>query len=839
MKLCKVILLFLLSFPLPHTKAQGLLFASEDSLLTQRTSLHLFNKDAPVFHEHVFVKFDLSLWDKSNLGYVFDLTDKENSYSLSYLFTNGEGFLNLNIDSKSNKLRIPLATSLLQKRRWIKVSVDFDLRGDRVVVSVDGTSYRADGFGFKPDMAANFIFGKNQYYTEVPNMAIKNIELGDGRRNYSFPLDEWRGTAIHDSEGEITGFVENPVWLINESFFWKPLYTGSFSDVAGLNFNPTDQNLFIFTKDSLITYDPLSSKADGRAYANKMPVPMVLGKSIFNTRQNKCYVYELFDVPRGMPSIASLDMDTGHLSWKVVGRDALPSQLHHHNIFYDPRQDKFYLFGGYGLYRYHNTFLQYNDTTDKWQQAAFGGDTISPRFFSAIGPSDKEGELFLFGGYGNESGSQVVGGKQYYDFYRIDLATHRIRRCWTISPANRVFVPANNLVLSEDKRYFYALCYPHEMAKTELKLYRFLVKDGSYEVVSAPIPMRSMRIESDVNLFYSKQTGDFVCAVQEFEDRKRSVVKLYSLASPPVSETSYIQASRPPEPPATRRLIYILAPLLAAGILVVGFLVGKRAKERVGPAVATPGQDPIPEWTVGQVEVKRNAVYLLGEFAVFDKAGTDITHLFSPKIKQLFVLILLNSKEGSGISSKKISAKLWPDKDIVKTKNIKGVTFNHLRSIISDIDGIELVFQNDTYSFKMEDTFYCDYGVVLDCMAGGEGVGDLLDHFLLVSRGTFLRDMPEALLDHHRTSYEDRLTRVLLVELEKLYETRNLKMALEVAKLILCMDAFNEEALKYQLKSGRRLKGIEYSRKAYDQFTEDYKRSLGIAYHVSFDKIVG
>ena len=409
----KIVLPFLLCFHVLNARAQGLLFKSNDSLLTQRTSLSVFGSDAPVFHDHFFVNFDLSLWDNSNLGYVFDLSDKDNSYSLSYLYTNNAGSLNFNIDCKSNKIKIPLPDSLLKKKKWIKVKIDFDLKGDKVIIQIDSLTWYADKLGFKDRMPASLVFGKNQYYTEVPNMAIKDLEVGNGRKGYSFPLNEWGGNSIHDSNGDVTGFVENPVWMINESYFWKPVYWQSFKDVAGLNFHTRDQRLFIFTKDSLITYDPASRYTFRRAYGNKLPVPMVLGKSIFNARENKCTIYELFDIPGGMPSVASLNMDPNNLKWTTIGRTGLPHQLHHHNIFYDPGQDKFCLFGGYGSYSYHNAFLQYNDTLDKWENVVFKGDTITPRFFAAVGPSDKKEELFLFGGYGNESGNQVVGGRQY------------------------------------------------------------------------------------------------------------------------------------------------------------------------------------------------------------------------------------------------------------------------------------------------------------------------------------------------------------------------------------------------------------------------------------------
>ncbi|HLZ86004.1 MAG TPA: hypothetical protein VKQ52_02135 [Puia sp.] len=859
-KVAKIILLLTLSFPILITNAQGLQFKSEDSLLTQRTSYHVFNSPAPVFHDRFSIAFDLSLWDNANLGYVLNLADKDNSYSLSYLYTNGAGNLNFSIDSKSNKLSIPLPAAFLKKNNWFRVRIDFLLKEDKVIIRIDGNTWQADHLGFKDDMPANLVFGKNQYYTEVPNMAIRDLEIGNGRKSYHFPLNEWSGNTVHDSNGESTGYVENPLWLINGSYFWRPVYSQSAKNVAGLNFDPLDQDLFIFTQDSLVTYDPASKRAMAAAYANKIPVNMVLGKSIFNARENKCYIYELFDVAKGAPSVAALNMDRNNLKWSIVGKDALPYQLHHHNIFYDSRQDQFFLFGGYGHYSYHNAFLRYNDTTDRWEHTGFKGDTITPRFFAASGPSDNPDELLLFGGYGNESGSQVVGGKQYYDLYRINLKDHSVKKCWQITPHNEVFVPANNLILSGDKKYFYALCYPHELAATELKLYKFSLSDGSYEVVSAAIPMASLRIETDVNLFYSHKTDEFFCTVQEFSDRNSSTIKVYSLTSPPVSTATYLASLRPTKKPGMAFIFYLFPVFLVVSAALIWFFFGRKKNKRItqtpaqqpaAPPAAEPqaalAAPPLPASPLPAIERNRNAVYLLGEFLAFDRKGKNITHLFSPKIKQLFVLILLHSTgrngttsnspggTGAGIGSRKISAKLWPEKDPAKTKNIKGVTFNHLRNIISDIEGIELIFQNDNYSFTIAEPFFCDY-----CILAGprQNPETFPDHFRLMTRGPLLQDMPDALMDDFKSSYEERLTTQLLPELKNKYESGDYKWALEIAKLILGMDPFNEEVLKYQLKSYRKWKGIEYSRRAYVQFTQDYERSLGVAYHVSFDKIV-
>lgn len=833
----KAVFLFILVFYASNSKAQGLIFNSNDSLLTKRTSLQVFGPEVPVFKNHLSISFDLSLWDNDHLGYVFILADKDNSYSLSYLYRDGAGYLNFNIDRKSNKIKIPLQASLLKKENWMKVRVDMDLINDKVSIYINGVVYKETQFGFKDQIAGNLVFGKNQYYTEVPNMAIKNLTVGDGEKNYSFPLDEWKGNQLHDQEGDVTGTVENPVWRINESYFWKPAYSQFFREVVGLNFNTTNQSLFIFKKDSLITFDSELKRPTATPYKNKLPVSLVLGKSIFNAKENKCYIYELFDIAKGMPSVASLNMDMNNLRWETIGKTILPQQQHHHNVFYDLKRDTFYIFGGYGGYKYHNTFLKYDRTADQWERVFFKGDTIMPRFFAAIGNSDNPDELFLFGGYGNESGNQVVGGKQFYDLYRINLKDHTVKKCWAMHPNGKdVFVPANNLVLSADKKYFYALCYPHEVAKTEIKLFKFAIRDGSYDVVSAPIPVTSERIESDINLFFNHNTNEFYCTIQEFTDRINSSIRIYSLLAPPVSSVSYLKSLAPQKGPYS---LWISIGIPAAGLLLIAIILLVRYKRRPKASLPEPEKDTSLPVEKKNAEHRKNAVHLLGEFLVFDKNGRDITYLFSPKIKQLFILILLNSRNGIGITSKKISATLWPEKDLAKTKNIKGVTFNHLRNSISDIDGVELAFVNDNYQFKVSADFFCDYlliNSIIKEIANNDQL--LLTHFDTISRGTLLGDMHDQWLDEFKNEYEEQLTQVLLPELKRYYDAGDVKMVLELAKIVLDTDPFNDAALKYQLKGLRKLKGIDYSKKIYDQFVIEYKKSFGTEYPISFDKII-
>jgi len=838
LKVYKIVFLFILLVPALKSQAQGLMFNSNDSLMGERTSYTVFSSDVPAFYDHLRMNFDLSLWDNEHLGYVFNIIDgHKNSYSLTYIYNiDGSPALNFNIDSKSNKIKIPLRLSQLNKRIWINVKVDINLKANTVAFFVNGQVYRASDFGFESKIIPTITFGKNPHYSDVPKMAVKNLIVSDDNKTFTFPLNEWSGNEVHDGSGEIRGHVDNPVWLINSSYFWEKRIAFSFREVAGANFNPKDQSLLIFKSDSLIHYDMRSGRISAQAFQNKTPVPLFLGKSILNTAENKLYAYEVLRASKPGPCVASLDLAT--LKWDIVGNANIKEQRHHHNIFYDKDQHDLYLFGGYGSFAYHNDFFRLNTQTDNWDKIAFTGDRITPRFFSASSQANGNNEVYIFGGYGNQSGNQIVGGRHFYDLYRVNLTNHTIKKCWEIKPNEEDFVPTNNLIMAKDGRYFYALCYPHEHPKTQLRLYRFSIKDGSYQAVSGTIPVTSERIESDINLFFNPVQDEFLCAIQEFTDPNRSTIRILALEFPPVSQQDYEQSQKAiaPASPVFKYVIFGLAAVLVIGLTIV--LIKKRREEQAA-------REPLGEEDPGTVvinkkndEKRANAIYLLGEFTVYDKSSRDITYLFSPKIKQLFILLLLNSRNATGVVSKKISTILWPDKDVVKTKNIKGVTINHLRNIIADIEGIELTFLNDTYCFKLDDKLFCDYFTVTGALEQiNNSEAAVLQYFDLIARGGLLQYIPETWLDDIKLGYEETLMPVILPQVKKIYESGDFRKALDIARVVLNIDPFNDTALKYKLKALRRIKGIEYARKVYDEFTAEYEKSLGISYQVPFDKI--
>ncbi len=52
---------------------------------------------------------------------------------------------------------------------------------------------------------------------------------------------------------------------------------------------------------------------------------------------------------------------------------------------------------------------------------------------------------------------------------------------------------------------------------------------------------------------------------------------------------------------------------------------------------------------------------------------------------------------------------LWPDKEGEKLKNSRGVTINNLRKVLSELDGIELIYENGYYRLTHTPELHCDY----------------------------------------------------------------------------------------------------------------------------------
>lgn len=845
----RLCLLFLLTGMTLFAYSQGLLFQANDKEIKERTSLQIFQEgEIPCFTKNFQLSFELSIRDFDTFGYVFLLKEDQGKtkYSFTYTYLDGENStFKFNTDGKENHYSLNLRNDALAYQ-WIPVSFAFDLQQDVLTIRIGDNEKKITSLGLKDTFCPHLFFGRYDYILDMPTFAIRNLKLeGDRSHSYTFPLNENEGEEVHTSTGKVLGTVVNPVWLINGSYHWEKLFEYSFQTPSGITFEPDSQRLIIFSQDSLLTYNLLKRQPQKYSYSNKLPVKLQLATHFMNTTDGKLYVYELNNLPLGDATVAALDLN--NQEWKQTGVAALPVQLHHHDGFWDETTGKYLVFGGFGNKRFNNTFLEYDIEGDRWDTLSYSGDRIIPRYFSGMAVNKNREHIYVFGGMGNESGEQSVGRNYLHDLYLLDRKQQSVRRLWQNASGHRLVV-ARDMILTPDEKYIYALCYPEYLSDTYLQLYRLTVDDGTMKALGDSIPMRSEEIMTNANLYYNSLTHEYYCTTTEFDKKGHTVIRTYVLSAPPVSLDeirSYGSRSS-----LEIRWLWIMAGigvlLLAGGVL---FVRKKRGIQRnavlesssvlmsppVGrePDKSVQGKETLAKEDFESSLVRPNAVYLFGPFTVIDRNGRDITHLFSSRLRQVFIYILLHSTH-NGVLSASLNEVFWPDKPDDKVKNLKGVTINQIRKNLAELDGVELVHDKGYFRLVFTDC-YCDY-FRFRTLKNAEEVENELG--ILLMRGKFLDGMDAGMMDHFKQKVEEFLSSFLPLEIERLYQQHKYDAVIRFCNVLFRVDPVNELALAYGMHALNHTGSSQEAILQYSLFVREYRQMMNEEYSTSYAELM-
>lgn len=833
MKIRLLLLITTLTFISDLVFSQGLGFKSIDSQIANRTSYTVFAEHPFQFKDKFSLSFDLSILDPNSFGFicVIDAENSNKDYSLAYIKVNqNTSHLKLNLKGEENLLTIPIKSSLLGKGKWINVMLNFDLNGNHVTVTVNNDNFEIDGASLDNLEIAQIYFGKNENLIDVPSFSIRNLNVRSSNLNYNFKFKEYAGNTVHDQNGRAVGRVENPVWLINDSYHWKHRFSYSVDQLVAANYDQASMKIYIAEKDSLAMFDMGKNTFAKKAYANSLSVPVRLGSSFF--ANNKLFVYEVNDVPYNSPTIASIDLNS--YKWQNNSFLRLGQQRHHHNAYLNDENQQLIIFGGFGNNRLSNSFNTYNIPTNSWSTLDFTGDVITPRFFAGMGSLNDK--LILFGGVGNKTGDQSIGKIYYYDCYSIDLKEKHITKLWELDRSNEKLVSTRNLIFSEDKSSFYTLCYPEYIPKTHIKLYKYNINTGKSLVLGDSIPVISEEILTNANLYLNSNNKELYCVIQEVKDGKKTKISVYSIDNPPIStEELDINTSR-----ENKLLYYIIGGILL--VLLIIFVLGrhfirKKKNFQKNPQALTESKK---QKTSLLVQPKRNAIYTFGLFTAYNRNGQDCTHLFSPQIKQLFLLILLRSRN-EGISSEEIYSLVWPEKPLKNAKNLKGVSINKIRTILSDFDGIELLLENQHFIFKTRAPFYCDdldllsLFPVLTSNINDEYCQRLIE---ISSRGEFLQSGEQEYFDPFKRDYADQIL-VLVPDILKHYYTNSeFEKTINIANVLYSIDELNEVAFYYIINSYLKLNDEGSAKKQYNSYILKYKKVQGEDFSILFPELI-
>lgn len=236
-----------------------------------------------------------------------------------------------------------------------------------------------------------------------------------------------------------------------------------------------------------------------------------------------------------------------------------------------------------------------------------------------------------------------------------------------------------------------------------------------------------------------------------------------------------------------------------------------------------------------------NYIQLFGDFKVLDKTGTEISSQFTPKLKQLFLIILLYSQRNkNGISTKELTDILWLGHSSQSAKNSRGVTIRKLRLILESLDSVQINFHIDRWSMAFGGSVYCDYTECLQLLKR-EKIHDTdfnLNFYHIIQEGELFKGESYDWLDDFKGFVGNNIVDILLKFINELNIERDNELILKLSDRILVTDPVNDQALAFKLKVLIKQNNYNLARFTFDRFCILYEEMYGEKFSVKFEELI-
>lgn len=816
----------------------GLRFRSKDVEKKFRTGLDITKSGAVSFDKDFNITFDLSFRSFEGFGYILRLKDSKTGAQLDLIskFDKVSPGMYLVYNKKEVEKSIDLSKISNCLNRWNEVSLDYNAQTGMVKLTFNNDTI-SEKINYPGKSAFFLAFGVLNKYgfdtREVPFISIRAINIyTDGKQSFNWPLNDQSGSISKDKIAGKEAEIINPEWELPHHAAWKDLNKIILSEKPKIAYDQGKERIFMVTdQQKIYVYDLNLNRFDSIIYAGKPPLNEQ-DNQVVVTADSRIMVYS-----HAVDNLSVFDEKSGKWSQQIEMHDSLPTHWHHNKLI-NPVNNKLTSICGYGFYRFKNDILEFDEDENIWQKVTFSGDTIFPRYLSALGPNPaNKNQFYLFGGLGNKSGDQMLGTRFYYDLYLIDFKTCTIERIWDLHSLNiKDITPVNSLWVDEEQNALYTLCFSHHDEKSHLRILKASLTKPEFEFVGDSIPYYFIDVQSYADLFYWKSQRKLVAITSFMLDNNLNEIKIYSIQTPPGNNIPVVVTTLPS---TDNKFLTVLIPIaVLLFILAIVFIYRRRSAKSKAENVPVlvdfkaPGmKNPCKAEPAGA-----GSINLFGGLQVIDFKGQNITYRFSPTVKELFILILLySSNDSNGISSVELREILWPGKPLDSANNNRGVNIAKLRSILGDLGGAEIIHENSFWRFKPGNTIFCDYTLVLKLIndndiqyfTSEENIYQLLKY---LKRGDFLPDIQTEWIDKFKSETVNQIVALLEMLLPHYESDKHPGVVLEIANSIFTFDQCNETALKFKCRALNHLGKHGIAVKTFDEFAGRYETLYGEGY---------
>ena len=821
----------------------GLKFNSHEVTLDKRTELNLTPDDYFTFEDNFEISFDYKTSlnipnsNQGMFGYVFRIIDEDNT-NIDLLSTPTPVF-NLNIILGKSNTIVAVKYPENDINTWISLKVKFLLSEDRMILYTPDSFYVQENIGFKKKDAFKIIFGANDFMhfktTDVPSMFIKDIKISEkGKLIYHWPLNEDKNNIATDRIKHRNAIVKNPSWLMFSHQSWQLNFENEIDDQVLFASDPKNGKVFVVGKNELLIFTTFDEKIEKIKYKNKPLFINVNYRAIYNSQEDKLYCY----VVEGLP-IYSLNVKTGE--WNDNGSASEnETKFRHHNSFYNPSDNSIYLFGGYGFHKYNNEIRKIDINNKTFHDLPTDSSIFRPRYLAGLG--ELNDTIYILGGYGSESGNQLINPQSYYDLFGYSINDSSLFKKFEVPRIIEDMIVANSMWIDEFTRNYFALVFEKIKFEGYLQLIKGNLDIPKVEMVGDKIPFQFLDVRSTAALLYVPQYQKLFAYTSYFTDSKTTKFSIYSISYPPNKfdqEEAKLAKSK-------SYVLFIAGITIFVLLILIIWFYKKGRKRKVSSSMST--NDDISfknaEFNASGLKTSHPEFQLIffGGFQVFDKDFADITNKFSPLLKELFLLIWFHTiKNNKGISTEKITEVLWYDKTEKSARNNRAVNIAKLRSILSEIGNCELTNKTSYWKIVVDKhNVKSDYVEFLQIASSKnnltkQSIKRLLE---ITEKGAFLSNVHYEWLDEFKSLVSDTIINTL-VGFAKSHDIKGeAEFIIHLADSIFNFDIVDEDAMILKCQAQHSMGKHAHAKATYEKFFKEYRNMYGQEYEQSFLEIL-
>lgn len=816
----------------------GIKLYSKNKELIDRSSVALNDGKPLKLKENFSVSFDISFWSPRYFGPIFRVISNQKDFArlvFNQFLDNDYYLLQLFLDKSNDPRSIKLDKKFFTVNKWINLKIEFNSKADSVSLYLNKHLKEKIAFAIPDESELSMYFGiidyKNPMDYDIPAIYLKNILVEENnQKKYFWPLNPFDESYNIDKINNMKITLVNTDWFIKDHYQWYKKYEITVTNYPLFAYDSINSRIFIDDKHRLIIVDLIRSKDSVINYRNYRPGK--LHDLLYDNFRKK--LYSTFNA-QGEVSI--YDFASNH--WSAIDTTKEVDGHYYGSVkFINPFDSLIYLYGGYGWYTAKEKLFQYDFNNVVWKEVNLP-HSIGYRFNVSISPGFDNMHYLFWGGFGNYSGKQEAGFFHFNDLHSFDLIKKEFTKILdfkNVHELNKYSHLFENFYLNKTDSTFYFMRSYEDSNKIYYQLFSADLKTSQISKVGDALSFNLPKTKRNIYFCYDSKTNEFFFVRQDEDSTK---VMLYGLRYPPISEQTFASVSNFIVDSDNNHLMI----LVSVGSLLMIFFLYLYFKNKK----TKPGYIENTDTITFEPPAYKNYIQTFGGLKIFNRDGHNVFNEFTPKLKEVFTLILVRSlnNHSKGITSEELSSVIWPDFSPESAKSNRGVAINKIRKILSSVDGLEIDFSNKLWALKISGDAKCDFQEYTKWVYQLRNNDDPENLYLtqllnLIKEGAFLDELSYEWLESYKLSINNEVISLLKKLLNKLTRQgeNNISLRIKICDTILKFDSVDEETFKTKIRLHYESGNHQLAKNSYKLFVSEYKRLYDETYPLSFQDIL-